>query len=317
MMHGETEMVVTKKREKVPTKPLTASAARLQDIEAQADDGEDEEQKKWRDMERTIFTRIIQGTAGASIVFNIVAMAIEGGVTIGMGMIALIVGSLVIYFQFMIQDTDSTFFMDLLFVFVGCMPPLNHFFLIHCSLSLSLPPCSFLVQPLALRMVQNELRHSVNDFSVANMELSNNTTQLEQELVPLKECEVKLERIAQQSNSTATKLRDLVKDNQKTLDEMNVTLQEDVIQDVMEIVLQAEQDTDGKFTDPELKRLILRLSGLPSITVDKEKFMKRAQLHRSISDVFGMLKTIHDDKVPPEEQIITISATPKDLVVSS
>ena len=168
-------------------------------------------------------------------------------------------------------------------------------------------------------MVQNELRHSVNDFSVANMELANNTTELEQELIPLKECEAKLEKIAQQNNSSAIKLRDLVKDNQKTLDEMNATLKEDVIQDVMEIVLQAEQDSDGKFTDPELKRLLLRLSGLPSITVDKEKFMKRAQLHRSISDVFGMLKTIHDDngkEVPPEDQIITISATPKEMVVS-
>ena len=114
MMHGETEMVATKTKKKeraASNKPLTPSAARLQDIEAQADDDDDdEEQKKWRDMERTIFTRIVQGTAGASIVFNIVAMAIEGGVTIGMGIIALIVGSLVIFFQFMIQDTDSTFF---------------------------------------------------------------------------------------------------------------------------------------------------------------------------------------------------------------
>ena len=80
---------------------------RLEDIEAQDDPEEDEETKKWRDMERTLTTRVVQGTAGASIVLNLVAMVLEGGVAIAMGLVALVVGSVVIYFQFMIQDTDS------------------------------------------------------------------------------------------------------------------------------------------------------------------------------------------------------------------
>ena len=82
---------------------------RLEDIEAQDDPEEDEETKKWRDMERTLTTRVVQGTAGASIVLNLVAMVLEGGVAIAMGLVALVVGSVVIYFQFMIQDTDSEY----------------------------------------------------------------------------------------------------------------------------------------------------------------------------------------------------------------
>lgn len=82
---------------------------RLADIEAQAqeDPEEDEETKKWREMERTIMTRLVQGTAGASIVLNLVAMTTGVPVVIVMGIVALFVASAVIYFQFMIQDTDS------------------------------------------------------------------------------------------------------------------------------------------------------------------------------------------------------------------
>ncbi len=82
---------------------------RLADIEAQDDPEEDEETKKWRNMERTIMTRAIQGTAGASIVLNLVAMVLEAGVAIAMGIVAIFVGCVVIYFQFMIQDTDSEY----------------------------------------------------------------------------------------------------------------------------------------------------------------------------------------------------------------
>ena len=80
---------------------------KLEDVEAQEDPDEDPEQKKWRDMERTLVTRIAQGTAGASIVLNLVSMIIGfSGITFVAGVIALFVGSVVIYFQFMIQDTD-------------------------------------------------------------------------------------------------------------------------------------------------------------------------------------------------------------------
>lgn len=165
----------------------------------------------------------------------------------------------------------------------------------------------------ALRQVQNELRHKVNDFADLNVQLKNNNNRLEAELEPLKETEIKLEAIAEKSGSDANKLRDLVKDNQSTLDAMNLALKEDVIQDMMEAVLQSERDADGHFSDMELKRLLLRLKGLPSIAVDEDKFMERAKLHRSISDVFVVMQTIYDD-VPTDERIFTISESPEDRV---
>jgi hypothetical protein len=166
---------------------------------------------------------------------------------------------------------------------------------------------------IALRQVQNDLRHKVNDFADLNVQLRKNNTRLEAELVPLKETEVKLEAIAEKYGSNANKLRDLVKDNQASLDAMNLALKEDVIQDMMEAVLQSERDEDGHFSDVELKRLMLRLKGLPSIEVNQEKFMEKAKLHRSISDVFSVMQTIYDD-VPADERIFTISESPEDRV---
>ena len=145
------------------------------------------------------------------------------------------------------------------------------------------------------------------------MELKNNNTRLEGELVPLKESQVQLEKIAAKNGSDVKKLRALVKDNQTTLDAMNSALREDVIQDMMEAVLQSERSEDGHFDDQELKRLLLRLKGLPSIEVNEDRFMKRAQLHRSISDVFSLIKTITDD-TPEEERVFTITGNAADKV---
>lgn len=173
--------------------------------------------------------------------------------------------------------------------------------------------CTAIVPLLALRKVQNDLRHKVNDFAELNEQLKTNVTKLEGELVPLKECQTKLDSIAKKSGSNANKLRALVKENQVTLDSMNLNLKEDIIQDMMEVVLQSERSEDGHFDDQELKRLLLRLKGLPSIEVNEEKFMKRAQMHRSISDVFGVMKTIYDD-LPEEERIFTIAENPDEKV---
>jgi hypothetical protein len=79
----------------------------LAEIELE-DDIEDEETKKNREIERSLWTKIWQGLAAASIAMNIAAMVIYGsGVAIAMGVIACIVGPIVIKRQMDLQDTDS------------------------------------------------------------------------------------------------------------------------------------------------------------------------------------------------------------------
>jgi uncharacterized membrane protein len=96
MMTREVEM-----NEVVPPKEA------LSDIKVEEDD-EDEDTKKKRDIERSLWTKIWQGLAAASIAMNIAAMVIYGGVaTIVMGVIACVVGAIVIKQQMDLQDTDS------------------------------------------------------------------------------------------------------------------------------------------------------------------------------------------------------------------
>lgn len=68
----------------------------------------DEDDNQRRCANRTLVTRIAQGTAGASIVVNIVAIAVEqSAVVIVAGLLALVIAPIVIVQQFHLQDVGS------------------------------------------------------------------------------------------------------------------------------------------------------------------------------------------------------------------
>jgi len=82
-------------------------ASPLSDLEREADI-EDEETKRKREREKSLWTKIWQGLAAGSLAVNIAAMVIVGsGVTIAMGVIACLVAPVVIKQQNDLQDTDS------------------------------------------------------------------------------------------------------------------------------------------------------------------------------------------------------------------
>jgi hypothetical protein len=130
-------------------------------------------------------------------------------------------------------------------------------------------------------------------------------TELEGELEPLKDTEAKLASIAEKNGTSMNTLRELVKENQKTLDGMSKRIKND-----MEAVLHAKRDEDGNFSDREVKILVLRLKGLPAIEVDEEKFAERASMTRSPSSVSDVMRTITDDTIPEDERIFTIVEEP-------
>lgn len=249
-------------------KPPSTTASKLVDVEAQVDPDEDAGTRRLRNIERTLWTRIWQGVAIATVVFNILAMVWTWGAAPALaGIIAIPISAAVFYYQFEIQDTDS------------------------------------------LRKVQNDLRHKVNGFADANMELSNNTGRLEEKLAPLKETEQRLSSIAEKNGSTVNKLRDLVKENHKIQNEQKKLINDDIVQDMMEAVLNSERSEDGHFSDREIKRLVMRLKGLPAIIINEELLMAKLQKNRSISSVLDAMKTISDDSIPDDERIFKTTET--------
>mmetsp|Transcript_24419 Transcript_24419/g.29333 ORF Transcript_24419/g.29333 Transcript_24419/m.29333 type:complete len:260 (+) Transcript_24419:46-825(+) len=71
-------------------------------------DEDDEDTKEHKRKERTFWTRLWQGLAGASAAVAVVAMAIEQSfIVVIAGVVALLVAPVVVYFQFQLQDTDT------------------------------------------------------------------------------------------------------------------------------------------------------------------------------------------------------------------
>ena len=91
-----------------------SNAVALVELVASASDSLDERPKTncfGCSDERTVYTRIWQGTAIASFAINLTAMIIvdESIIMIIAGIVACIIAPVVIYLQFRIQDTDSEF----------------------------------------------------------------------------------------------------------------------------------------------------------------------------------------------------------------
>ena len=86
----------------------TQPKTELKDIEAQMlPTGEDEEELKKRKAEQTLWTRIWQGLAGATIVFEILAVIFfYRGVVLFAMIVGIGVSAAVVKFQMDIEDTD-------------------------------------------------------------------------------------------------------------------------------------------------------------------------------------------------------------------
>jgi uncharacterized protein YdbL (DUF1318 family) len=95
----------------VTVDPATAGSIvrpKLQDIEAQIDPEEDEKTRKNKEMKRTLATRIIQGSAVACMVLNLVAMIIEwSGIMATAGIVGIGVAGGVVYFQNELRNEDT------------------------------------------------------------------------------------------------------------------------------------------------------------------------------------------------------------------
>jgi hypothetical protein len=78
------------------------------DEDASSPDDNDDKNKSCFEVERTMWTRIWQGVAAASLGLNVASMVIEGtAVVIVAGIIACIIAPIVIYLQMRLQDTES------------------------------------------------------------------------------------------------------------------------------------------------------------------------------------------------------------------
>ena len=162
-------------------------------------------------------------------------------------------------------------------------------------------------QLLALRMVQNDLRDKVNEFSDINASLSGNVNKLTTECDGLKETEHKLDVMAKESGKSVDQLRDLVKENQVIIDEKKDLLQSDVVQAMIEVIMQSEGDESSEFSDREIQRLVLRMKNLPAIHVNEDLLKLKVKANRSLRAVIELVQDVENTDIPDEDRVFTIN----------
>lgn len=162
-----------------------------------------------------------------------------------------------------------------------------------------------------LRTTHNKLRQDVNDFSEENKKLALSNDRLEEEIAPLKESEKKLAEIAEQQGADIEKLKNLVKDNQETLNQMHEAQKQDVVHSMMQILMEVDRDEDGELSDRETKRLLSKMKNLPTIEFHEENFGSKLEENRRVSYFLDLVHQITDDSIPEKERLFTISQTKK------
>jgi hypothetical protein len=164
----------------------------------------------------------------------------------------------------------------------------------------------------SLRQVQNVLRSKVNAFSLQNDRLEDNNTRLEGELVPLKECEESLAKLAEENGSDVATLTQLVKENQAVLNEMQETQKQDVVQSMMECLFNVDRDEDGKLSTREINRLRRALMNLPTIEINQDLFEGKLARQKSVGTFIGMIHEVADDNIPDEQRVFKLSENSKE-----
>ncbi|KAL3916162.1 MAG: hypothetical protein SGARI_008018, partial [Bacillariaceae sp.] len=165
----------------------------------------------------------------------------------------------------------------------------------------------------------NELRHKVNDFAEENDKLTATVSNLQGELVPLKQTEEELRVLAEKNGTTVDKLSGLVKTNKVVQTEMKLNLRADVLMSMMDVVLEADRSEDGVFSEREIQGLILRLRMLPTIEMNQELFKKElvkiTSTKEQLSQLLKLMEQINEDDIPDEKRVFRLKADAMDRVV--
>mmetsp|Transcript_3287 Transcript_3287/g.5165 ORF Transcript_3287/g.5165 Transcript_3287/m.5165 type:complete len:233 (-) Transcript_3287:302-1000(-) len=121
----------------------------------------------------------------------------------------------------------------------------------------------------SVREVNNELRAETNKLAQENAKLKQSVNMLEQSVARLKKVEEGLGAMAEQQGSDVNKLTELVKENQKTIDEMKRLMRGKVSQFIISTVLKSD-DGDFRLDEKEVNTLCLRLNNIEGVTFKEE-----------------------------------------------
>ncbi|EJK59801.1 hypothetical protein THAOC_19933 [Thalassiosira oceanica] len=111
----------------------------------------------------------------------------------------------------------------------------------------------------ALRSLNNRLREAANNLESEIDVLSDEIDTLEPEVSRVKDIEADLRAIAEEQKFNVDKLVDLVKENERILEQMKDNLRHRIMQDILRIVVMSDTNNDGVYNKVECKMLVLKI----------------------------------------------------------
>uniref|UniRef100_A0A7S2XKJ8 Uncharacterized protein n=1 Tax=Attheya septentrionalis TaxID=420275 RepID=A0A7S2XKJ8_9STRA len=158
----------------------------------------------------------------------------------------------------------------------------------------------------SLRKYQNLLRGDVNRLMHANDKLTANVDELEVQVGGLQETEQKLDEITKEQGTNTAHLIELINENQTILNKMNANIKGVAMEQLVSVVLRSDRDEDFSIEGTEIRRLQLRLSNIPGIVVNEERFIAKLEKDGSLGGIMQVIRTIEIDDLPEEERIFMI-----------
>lgn len=143
----------------------------------------------------------------------------------------------------------------------------------------------------SVREANNKIREETNRLAVENAKLKESIGMLEGNVNRLKAVEESLGTMAEQQGSDVNKLTELVKENQKTIDEMKRLMKGKISQNIISTVLKCD-DGDFKLDDREVDILCLRLNNIEGVTFHENTM--RDIIKKKDGDVLAVMTVIRD-----------------------
>mmetsp|Transcript_16841 Transcript_16841/g.24650 ORF Transcript_16841/g.24650 Transcript_16841/m.24650 type:complete len:281 (+) Transcript_16841:77-919(+) len=142
---------------------------------------------------------------------------------------------------------------------------------------------------------QNQaIRDEVNELNMHNSALTDNTNRLNDEVSSLKDVEDTLQDITSKQGTDVKRLVDLVNENEKIQNKINLVLERKATQNIIEVILNADRDYDFYLNNTEVELLVLRLHNIGGMEFDENKFRDFVINH---SEGFGKNRRIALDVV--------------------
>lgn len=175
------------------------------------------------------------------------------------------------------------------------------------------------IAPCCLHRTLNEVREEVNKLQKENDRLTTENDKLGQTVQQLKGVEEQLQELSILQGKNVDELTKQVREFKVIQEQIKESLEAKVMQNLISVVMSADNDRDFKIDPEEVDGLKMRLNTIDGVDFSEQNFdkaLKKAgydpeavKKHKegyNITAVLEVMKNLFDDDVPEEDNIFTI-----------